>query len=443
MIELYEPQQRAVDRLVAALGKYPAALNASQTGTGKTIVGLEVARRLALQPIIVCPIAASATWEYWGREMGVPPVAVVNPERLRTGKTPWVSAETQGKQRLFRWNLANGSRGPGHIVLWDELHRGLLGEKSQTGAMAAMLRPQGIKTLLMSATPFTSPMDMRNSGYLLGCHAFSAPSFWDFCRRHGCKPSHFHRGLEFNPESRAAKEHLRRINEFLQDRMVCLTIEDLKDHFGDNVVEPTLIKLEERDRAEIEATYAEMEEEVKRKGHANPLVDMLRARQRAELLSVPAIADMVEDSVLEGNSVYVAQSFRDSVWKLHDRLRDRIDIREIRVLTGDDRQECRTESVEAFQSDRAKVLIATLGAGGLSISLHRTKPEQRPRTSILRPTYKADELLQGLGRIYRAGMIGSVVQRIVLCSGTVEERVFRRLNAKLKNIETLVDSDLL
>lgn len=443
MIELYEPQLRAVDRLVAALGKYPAALNASQTGCGKTLIGLEVAKRLSLQPVVVAPLAAHATWEYWGREMGVPPVAIANPERLRTGKTPWVSVETQGKQRLFRWNLASGLRGPGHIVLWDELHRGMLGEKSQTGAMAAMLRPQGIKTLLMSATPFTSPMDMRNSGYLLGCHAFSAPSFWDFCRRHGCKPSHFHRGLEFNPESRAAKEHLRRINEFLQDRMVCLTIEDLKDHFGDNVVEPTLIKLEERDRAEIEAVYAAMEEEVKKKGHANPLVDMLRARQRAELLSVPAVADMVEDSVNEGNSVYVAQSFKDSVWKLHDMLRDRIDIREIRVLTGDDRQECRTDSVEAFQSDRARVLIATLGAGGLSISLHRTKPEQRPRTSILRPTYKADELLQGLGRIYRAGMIGSVVQRIVLCSGTVEERVFRRLNAKLKNIETLVDSDLL
>lgn len=442
MIELYEPQLRAADRLVAALGKYPAALNASHTGTGKTIVGLEVARRLALQPVVVAPLAAHATWEYWGREMGVPPIAIVNPERLRTGKTPWVSVEKQGKQRLFRWNLASGLRGPGHVVLWDELHRGLLGEKSQTGAMAAMLRPQGIKTLLMSATPFTSPMDMRNSGYLLGCHAFSASSFWDFCRRHGCKPSHFHRGLEFNPESRAAKEHLRRINEFLQDRMVCLTIEDLKDHFGDNVVEPTLVKLEERDRAEIEAVYAEMEEEVKKKGHANPLVDMLRARQRAELLSVPAIADMVEDSVLEGNSVYVAQSFKDSVWKLHLALLAK-GIHDVQVITGDHDQGRRTDSVEAFQSDRAKVLIATLGAGGLSISLHRTKPEQRPRTSILRPTYKADELLQGLGRIYRAGMVGSVVQRIVLCAGTVEERVFRRLNAKLKNIETLVDSDLL
>ena len=439
MTELYPPQKAAVSRLLVALQRYGCAGNWSSTGCGKTLMGLAVARELGLQPLAVAPIAASAAWEYWGKEIGIPLLGVVNPEKLRTGKTPWVSVETQGKQRLFRWNLDRNK----HIVLWDEIHRGLLGFKSQTGAMAAMLRPQGIKTLLMSATPFTSPLDFRASGYLLRAHSFSAPSFWDFCRRHGCRPSHFHRGLDFDPEARSAKEHLRRINEFLQDRTVCLTVEDLKDQFGESCVEPTLIKLEERDRAEIEATYAEMEEEVKKKGHANPLVDMLRARQRAELLSVPAIADMVEDSVLEGNSVYVAQSFRDSVWKLQDRLRDRIDVREIRVLTGDDRQECRTESVEAFQSDRAKVLIATLGAGGLSISLHRTKPEQRPRTSILRVGYSAAEFVQALGRIHRAGGLGGVLQRIPLLAGTVEERVFRRLNAKLKNIETLVDGDLL
>ena len=437
MVELYPPQKIAVDKLLSALKRYGCAGNWSSTGCGKTLMGLAVARELGLQPLAVAPIAASATWEWWANELGLPLVAVVNPERLRTGKTPWVSVETQGKQRLFRWNLDRDR----HIVLWDEIHRGLLGFKSQTGAMAAMLRPQGRKTLLMSATPFTSPLDFRASGYLLKAHSFSAPSFWDFCRRHGCRPSHFHRGLDFDPEARSAKEHLRRINEFLQDRTVCLTVEDLKEQFGECVVEPTLIKLEERDRAEIEAVYAEMEEEVKKKGHANPLVDMLRARQRAELLSVPAIADMVEDSVNEGNSVYVAQSFKDSVWKLQDRLRDRIDIREIRVLTGDDRPECRTESVEAFQSDRAKVLIATLGAGGLSISLHRTKPEQRPRTSILRPTYKADELLQGGGRIYRSGGIGSVLQRVPLLAGTIEERVYRRLQQKLACISTLTDSD--
>jgi hypothetical protein len=60
----------------------------------------------------------------------------------------------------------------------------------------------------------------------------------------------------------------------------------------------------------------------------------------------------------------------------------------------------------------------------------------------VRPTYKADELIQCLGRIYRAGGLGSVVQRIVLVAGTVEERVYRRLQFKINNIATLTDDDL-
>ena len=145
---------------------------------------------------------------------------------------------------------------------------------------------------------------------------------------------------------------------------------------------------------------------------------------------------------VEGNSVYVAQSFKDSVFKLEACLKAR-GIDDVQVLTGDCRPDHRVEAVDAFQMDRARVLVATLGAGGLSISLHRTKPEQRPRTSILRVGYSAAEFVQALGRIHRAGGLGGVLQRIPLLAGTIEERVFRRLNAKLKNIETLVDSDLL
>lgn len=442
MVELYPPQQAAVQRLAAALRKYPAALNASKTGTGKTVMGLDLARVLSRVPLVVAPLAAHATWQYWSREMGVGLADVRNPEALRTGKTPWVSVKTEGKQRNYRWNLLSGLDGrPGHLVLWDEMHRGLMGVDTQLGRMAATLVPQKIPLLLMSATPFASPLNMRSSGYALGMHSYSLPSFYDFCRRHGCRASHFHRGLEFNAESRLAQEHLRRINEFLQDRMVQLTVEDLEKYFGENIVEPTLINLEERDRAEIEAVYAEMTEEVKKRGHANPLTEMLRARQRAELLSVPVVRDMVEDSVAEGSNVFVAQSFKDSVHKLAFSLND-LGLR-VGVITGDTSKDERNRYVDEFQRDLIQVLVATVGAGGLSISLHRTKPEQRPRTSIVRPTYKADDLTQALGRIYRAGMmIETVVQRIVLCAGTVEERVYRRLMAKCRNIQTLTNADL-
>ena len=65
-------------------------------------------------------------------------------------------------------------------------------------------------------------------------------------------------------------------------------------------------------------------------------------------------------------------------------------------------------------------------------------------TSTLHPDF-TNRLgwVQALGRIYRAGMmIETVVQRILLCAGTVEERVYRRLMAKVRNINSLVDSDL-
>lgn len=438
MIELFPPQRENAEKLKLALSKYDCAGIWSATGTGKTLVALTVAKELGLRPLVCCPLAAFATWKSWAEELEVPLIGVVNQEKLKTGKTPWVAMRAEGKQKKFSWTLNPATE----MLIFDEIHRGLSGAESQAGAMAAMTRVQKIKTLLLSATPFTSPLNMRSIGYMMHLHNYSLSSFYDFCRRHGCRASHFHRGLEFNHESRLSKEHLRRIAEFLADRTVHLTVEDLSSFFGQSFVEPTLINLAERDRAEIEEAYATMAAEVKKKDHANPIVAMLRARQRAELLSIEAVADMVEDSVNEGLSVFVAQSFRESVVRMEAALRDR-GISDLSILTGDSNSDHRIEAVDAFQMDRNRVFLATTGAGGLSISLHRLRETGRPRTSIIRVSYSISELMQALGRIYRAGMLDkTVVQRLPLVGGTVEETVYRRLQHKLRNLESLVDSDL-
>ena len=442
MTELYPPQKAAVEKLVEALRRLRVAGNWSVTGTGKTLVGLVTAKELGLQPLVVAPLAAHGTWSAWSRDLGIPVVGIANPERLKTGKLPWVTSTGKGKAMQFRWNLKTG--GNGHVVLWDEIHRGMLGQDSQTGRMAAMLRPQGIPVLLMSATPFTSPLDMKNSGYLLGLHKYASADYWRFCRAHGCRNSPFHRGLDFNPESRLAKVHLSRIREFLDDRTVRLTVEDLKEFFPEQIVEPTLISLQDRETREIDELYAEMSKEVRETKNPNPLVEMLRARQRAEYLSAPAIADMVVDSLAEGNSVYVSCTYHGSLYRLKQCLEEQ-GIMDIAVITGGvkaGKDGPREQAVADFQADRARVMLAS-EAGGESISLHQLHEWQRPRTSIIRPTYKASVVTQALGRIYRAGGLGNVIQRIVLVAGTVEERVYRRLQFKMNNIATLTDDDLI
>lgn len=434
-IELFPIQQKAVSKLVGALREKNCAVNASQTGTGKTLMGLRVSRELGLAPLVVAPLAAHGAWEAWSRDLGIPVLGIINPERLRTGRTEWV-AEAGPKNYQWRLNRL------GHMVLWDEIHRGVSGVRTQTGAMAAMLRPQGIKTLLMSATPFSSPLNMRASGYLLGLHRFAQSDFYAWCARHGCTRSPWHRGYEFKPESSRAQFHLGLIREAIQDRLVRLTVDDMKEFFPESVVEPALISLSDRDTSEIEAIYAEMEEKVRREHHPMPMVELLRARQRAELLSVPAVAEMVQDSLEEGNSVYVNGSFLGSVARLREQLAG-LGIDDVRVLTGNTNPPERKSMERDFQADGFRVFLAS-EAGGMSISLHRVREEQRPRTSIIRPTYKADALQQALGRIYRSGGVlhTPVVQRIVLVAGTVEERVYRRLQAKCRNIAALVDSDL-
>jgi hypothetical protein len=442
MIELYPPQQHAVEKLSRVLREGNIAANFSHTGTGKTLMNLAVAKELDLPTLVIAPLAAHATWWRWAKEMEINLLGVINCERLRLGKTPWVHVTGTGAKATYQWNLLPTTpESKGHLVIWDEIHRGLLGKDTATGRMAAMLRPQGIKTILASATPFNSPLNARALGYLFRLHNWSSGSFFSWCRAHGCTASQWHNGLEFNVESRAAKAHLERINQAIRDRCVKLTVDDLATQFPEgNIVEPCLIKLNERDEAEARRIYADMEEEVKKRNHVNALVEQTRARQRCELLKIPAMAEMVQDSVEEGFSVFVSLSFCDSVDAMLAEL-NRIGVTYAVPLVGKMNQKQRELSVGLFNQDLARILVAS-PAGGESISLHATEKDQRPRTSLISPNYSASQLVQALGRIKRAGMLDPVIQRIVLCAGTIEERVARRLQAKAHAIETITNSDL-
>ncbi len=439
MIKPYPPQELAIKKQVAALRELNAVLNASSTGTGKTIVSLLVTRELGLIPLVVAPLAAHATWKQWSGELNIPLLDIVNTEKLRTGKTKWVDTEKQGRHTTYSWNLERKK----HAVIIDEIHRGLLGTKTQTGAMCAMLRPQGIKTIMASATPFTSPLNMRTSGYLLGLHKYSPSDFFQWCRQHGCTPNPFGTpgSLEFKHGSTTAQRALLKINNSIRDRTVKLTVDDLGEFFKGNLVEPRLVDLSNRDKEEARRIYAEMDEEIKKTNHDNALVAMLRARQRVELLKVPALAEMIVDSEQEGFNIFVAVGFRDTLFKLTEHLKT-LDIHSVVQIYGGQDMEQRDAFVRLFQSDLVRVLIGTVQTGGVSISLHQEHEDQRPRTSIITPPLSAADFIQCLGRIHRAGAKSAVVQRVVLAAGTLEERIATRLQTKINNINTLTDSDL-
>ena len=160
----------------------------------------------------------------------------------------------------------------------------------------------------------------------------------------------------------------------------------------------------------------------------------MRARQTVELLKVPAIADLTRDYLSTGNSVVVFLNFKESIRQLATRLNVPC------IITGDETGEERDLNIELFQTNHEKVIICQMQCGGVGISLHDL--HGRPRVALVSPSFSAVDLVQSLGRIHRANSKTPAVQRILVASGTIEENVRKKVEAKINNLNKLMDSDL-
>src|ERR1022692_2888142 len=76
----YQPAH--VEALMRSLVRYGAALDASETGVGKTFCALAIARQMGVVPFVLGPKNSRATWLRAGVAMGVP-VEWINYEMVR------------------------------------------------------------------------------------------------------------------------------------------------------------------------------------------------------------------------------------------------------------------------------------------------------------------------------------------------------------------------
>jgi superfamily II DNA or RNA helicase len=168
-------------------------------------------------------------------------------------------------------------------------------------------------------------------------------------------------------------------------------------------------------------------------GGASPhvLVEMLRARQLAEAAKVPDIIDMVWEARAEGFSVAVFVNFVDTVRALQESFGAKC-----AVVVGGQKDTEREENIQSFQRNEARVIVCNIAAGGTGVSLHDTEGGH-PRMSLISPTFDEKAYVQTLGRIHRAGAKSPCVQRVLVASGTIEEKILVKLEHKRLFRETL------
>ena len=115
MKTLYPKQEQAKNFYLSCHRREINTLDSSSVGTGKTVVAVHLARDLGKPVAVLCPKAVIPSWEREFAEHGISPEFILNFEKVRGGKTKWMSKV--GK-KIMRWNL-----NPDSLILVDEIHK--------------------------------------------------------------------------------------------------------------------------------------------------------------------------------------------------------------------------------------------------------------------------------------------------------------------------------
>jgi len=425
-----------VGKLCSVLEKYGAALDGSETGAGKTYAAVATARELGLNIAVVCPKAVITPWnKVINNHFGMKSIFVLNYESVKTGKYKnigeWKKISKTSSAEKFVWKIP-----PDTLLIFDESHK-LKGHGTQNSEIAIAAKNQGYPILCCSATNAINPIQLKAVGYILGL--YKSGKWTSYLKEHGCEKGRF--GWEFSGDKKIlSKLH----NDIFVNRGVRLKKIDIPD-FPENEIIAESYNIGESSEKELKRIYLEMNVELanlKKKSKStkewkiNALTIQLRALQTSELLKVPTFIEMAEDSIESGMSVVIFCNFSDTIKALAKRLNTNC------IVWGDNKNQSeRDKNIEDFQTDKSRIILVNIKAGGTGLSLHQID-SIFPRISIISPTFSAIDLVQVLGRIHRSGSKSMAIQKIVYAAGTVEENVCDNLQSKLNNLSIINDNDL-
>lgn len=444
MIQPYPWQQPAVDHHVRFLNDPGCRfhLNVSGAGRGKTVhVGAALART-GHKVFVVCPASVVTEWETTLLACGVKPdnlLAVHSYGYFTYRKTLKEKRRSFwfGKwlRKDFIWDLPKGT-----VVVFDEVHQC---NSSDYATRSPMLLKgigdnPGLQAIGLSATFADSPIQMKAIGYALGLHDWTNFKFWAY--RYGVIHGEYG-GLYFGETCRekgkAQKPHddprpfLIGMMKPVANRVGSV---DFPPDFPRQQVQT--ISVDVKNSPVLDNAYLKVLEQVKASDRPLPITILLRSRQKSEYLKVPFFVEQTADAVKEGRSVVAFFNFQASLQEYADQIQKKFK-QPPGIYDGSsdkDRQD--------FQNNKIRILAVTMSAGGQSINLHDTDG-RFPRTALISPSYSARELIQALGRTFRANQKSVSIAKIIFAARTVESQVRQQVEAKVARIELLTDADLL
>lgn len=446
---LLEPQKNHATKLLNSLHLNGFAFDASPTGTGKTYCASWIAKNYGSSVVVICPKSVQKNWFDTLKSFGIDNPIVMTFERLVRGNTDYYTYDMSVYLNRTNWwkslgitvNFPNNS-----LVILDEVHK-CKGQKSLSGECLVAIKNAGHKLLMLSASAATNVTEMKAFGYATLLH--SGYGFYDFCKDNGVAFNRFGLGT-WDANLQKCKEGMVRIHNTLFNTLGCANRMNRKDFgniFPDNQVIADGFDLGSN-TAKLQSVYNEMEYELMNLDESSMeysehhFAIIMKARRQSEILKVPAMVSWIEDMYDEGVSPVVFINFRETLEAIEKRLNSAKYSGKIAKIVGGQTQKQRDNEIEQFQSDTKRICLVMVAAGSASVSLHDLNGNY-PRHTLINPSYSAINTLQALGRCHRANGKTPVVQRFFFANGVeIEEKMRKRVNLRLTNLDSLNDGDL-
>lgn len=472
---LYPYQVTLGEHFVGLLRAGQNVLDGSKMGSGKTFTAGGVIRELDVPTLVMAPQISLTPWRRMGTHLGVE-FDVLNPEMVRTGKTPfgeWSNPKPPGPlptklvcmccqcevdpaagQKCplepsgihcvevkkiphdygkFRWHPEI------KLLVVDEAHR-FGAQESLQSEMLIAARRQDIRILAMSATAADSPLNLRALGYALGLHTLVGENnFYRFAFNHGVKKHPFG-GLYFGGEDSDRIANMARLHNLIFPKYGGRVPESEFASWPDCQITAELYDLKESGK--IDDLYKEMDGCIQALNLLRQtdvpdleITKVLRIQQEIEILMVPVFQEIASQLLEAGYHVPIFVNYRQTMDELAKRFKTGC------LIYGGQNPTQRQQNIDDFQEDKEAVLIAISAAGGISISLHDLNG-RFPRGGIASLNYSGVIMRQVFGRLPRAGARSKSLYRIPLIAGTRQEKIHRALASKLDRIDALNEGDL-
>lgn len=432
--------------LVSILSKNRAALDSSDTGTGKTYCAIAACAHLGLRPCIICPKSVISTWDRVCKIFRVTPVMIVNYETARTGKyyverervkCPYIETEKTDKGEYFKFIVNTDV-----LFIFDEAHRAWDISKLN-GRLLYAAKQENVPVLVLSATIADYPERFKIFFYILNFIDTDTVLAWSKSDNNKERIYKKYQYIMLNWILRDPKPMWRIHHMLYPDRASRIRIDALGDLFPETQINATPYNMAKKRAEEIQKEYKILNtelEELKEKTNSdkpkeNILVKVMRAHQKIELLKVPLFVELANDFFENKYSVVIFVNFTQTLELLKKMLNTEC------VIYGKQDAYQREKNINDFQDNKTNIIICNIKAGSVGVSLHDLDGKH-PRASLISPTWSSIDLQQALGRIHRAGGKSKSLQRIVYVADTIEEKIAEKLENKLKDINTINNGDL-